>query len=317
MVEDIEAWRCTLVSIVESGVDLEIVCQVADGETAVKKAAELKPELILLDIGIPRLNGLEAAKEIGKLPHTPKIIFVTQELSPEVVNEAFRIGASGFVAKMNAGTELLLAVDTVLRGGRFISRCVAPLELSSSDSFPRLPSEVHEVGFYTDDSLLLCDMIDFVARAIESGRACIVIATESHQSSLIVGLKRQGLDVESAIEKGTLVPVDVVQAISEFVTNGMLNESLFLKTVGDLIATVSNAAAKQDGPVAIYGEGADILRQQGNLETAIQVEKLVHVLDRRYRLEILCGYSVGVTAARMTSQVMERISAEHSASHYA
>jgi DNA-binding NarL/FixJ family response regulator len=82
---------------------------------------ELKPDLILLDIGLPTLNGLEAARQIRKLVPESKIIFLSQESSADVVQEALRIGARGYVVKVRAATGLLTAVEAVISGKRYVS----------------------------------------------------------------------------------------------------------------------------------------------------------------------------------------------------
>jgi DNA-binding NarL/FixJ family response regulator len=81
----------------------------------------VRPDLILLDIGLPGLNGIEAARRIRRLSPESKILFVSQESSADVVEEGFRLGALGYVAKMDAGSELLTAVNAVLRGEKFAS----------------------------------------------------------------------------------------------------------------------------------------------------------------------------------------------------
>ena len=91
---------------------------------AVQKAGELQPDLILLDIGLPKLNGLAAARQIRKLAPNAKIVFVTQESSPDIAQEAFNIGAAGYLVKTDANN-LLLAVDTVLDGRRFLSAALS------------------------------------------------------------------------------------------------------------------------------------------------------------------------------------------------
>jgi DNA-binding NarL/FixJ family response regulator len=121
LVEDFEPWRRFVCSMVEKELALEIVGEVSDGLVAVDKASELKPDLILLDIGLPRLNGLEAARQISKISPKPKILFVSQESSPTIVQEAMRIG-SGFIVKTKAFTELLPAISAVMLGKRFLSR---------------------------------------------------------------------------------------------------------------------------------------------------------------------------------------------------
>lgn len=121
IVEDFEPFRRFIRSTLEKTPDLQIVCEVSEGLEAVQKAAELKPDLILLDIGIPTLNGIEAAQQIRTLVPESKIIFVTSESSVDVVEQAFRLGAWGYVVKTSAGRDLLAAVEAVISGKKFVS----------------------------------------------------------------------------------------------------------------------------------------------------------------------------------------------------
>ena len=98
-----------------------MIGDVADGIQAVEKAQELDPDLILLDIGLPRLNGLQAARQILKCNPQSRIVFLSQESSAEVVREALNLGACGYVVKSQAGSELLPAIKAALEGKRFIS----------------------------------------------------------------------------------------------------------------------------------------------------------------------------------------------------
>jgi DNA-binding NarL/FixJ family response regulator len=85
------------------------------------KAEELQPALTLLDIGLPSLNGIEAARRIRKLAPESKILFLSLESSPDVVEEALSVGAMGYVVKAHAASELLAAVEAVCRGRQFVS----------------------------------------------------------------------------------------------------------------------------------------------------------------------------------------------------
>lgn len=112
-------FRRFICSTLEQRGDLQVICEASDGLEAVRKAEELKPDLILLDIGLPTLSGIEAARQIRVLAPNSKIIFLSQESSPDIVDEALRLGAWGYIVKINAGTELLTAIETVLSGQRF------------------------------------------------------------------------------------------------------------------------------------------------------------------------------------------------------
>jgi DNA-binding NarL/FixJ family response regulator len=100
--------------------ELQIIGEACDGLEAVQKAVELQPGLIVLDIGLPSLNGIEAARRIRKLSPNSRILFLSQESSAEVVQEALRLGALGFVIKAHAGSQLLPAVEAVLRNEQFV-----------------------------------------------------------------------------------------------------------------------------------------------------------------------------------------------------
>jgi len=124
VVEDFEPWRRFISLIVEQDPQLRIICEVSDWLEAVQKAQELHPDLILLDIGLPKLNGIAASRQILRFSRKPKILFLSQESSSDVVREALRIGA-GFVLKTDASRELLFAVKVVMLGEQFLSSRVA------------------------------------------------------------------------------------------------------------------------------------------------------------------------------------------------
>ena len=119
--EDFPPFREYLVATLAKFENLQLICEVSDGLEAVQKAKELQPDLITLDVGLPSLNGIEAARQITKLLAHTKIIFVTQESSPDVVQDALRLGAQGYVLKGRAATDLVAAVDAVRKGGHFVS----------------------------------------------------------------------------------------------------------------------------------------------------------------------------------------------------
>lgn len=125
LVEDYEPFRRFVVTKLESQPRLRILSEVCDGAEAVEKAKELQPDLILLDIGLPTVNGIEAARQIQDLSPKSKILFVTENRSSDVAEEALRVGGLGYVLKSDAEKDLVPAIDAVLSGKRFISATLA------------------------------------------------------------------------------------------------------------------------------------------------------------------------------------------------
>jgi DNA-binding NarL/FixJ family response regulator len=120
--DDHEAVRRGVCAILESRVGLEVCGEAKDGAEAVEKARELQPDLIILDITMPVLGGLAAAREIRMfLPRTPILIFSMHE-SREMMEEARKIGAQGYVTKQEAGRSLLDAVDALALSQTFFPR---------------------------------------------------------------------------------------------------------------------------------------------------------------------------------------------------
>ena len=138
VVDDVQLLRHTISSILANVPHLHVVAEASDGIDAVHTAQELQPDLILLDIGLPQLNGIEAARQIGKVAPRSRIVFVSQNSSPDIVQAALDTGAWGYVLKANVGSELLTAVSAVLRGERFISGQAPQFGGASPDIRPEL-----------------------------------------------------------------------------------------------------------------------------------------------------------------------------------
>ena len=121
VVDDYEPWRHKICSLLETKPEFRIVGECWNGADAVRRAGELKPNLITMDVGIPELNGIEAAVRVCEVSPSSKILFISENTEPEIVSAAIDAGASGYLRKIRVGTELLPAVSSIIRGGCFFS----------------------------------------------------------------------------------------------------------------------------------------------------------------------------------------------------
>ena len=123
--DDYEPLRRFVSSTLEKLPQLKLICEASDGLEALQKALELQPEMIVLDINLPKLNGFEVARRVRE--HIPplKIIFFSEDRSFDVAGDALRLGAYGYIVKSDAGRDLVPALEAVLRGEQFVSSSLA------------------------------------------------------------------------------------------------------------------------------------------------------------------------------------------------
>ena len=105
--------------------EFEVVGIVADGRALMRAAADLRPDVIIADIAMPQLNGLDAGEQIKQNTPSVKLVFLTMNQDRELAAEAFRRGASGYLLKTSAASELVIAVREALRGGRYLSPVIS------------------------------------------------------------------------------------------------------------------------------------------------------------------------------------------------
>jgi len=126
VVEDYAPWVHFILSLLQKQSELQVIGDVSDGLEGIRKAEELQPDLILLDIGLPTLNGIEVAKRIRERNLKSKILVVSENRSLDVAEEALRVGADGYIIKSDAASDLMPAVEAVLRGKPFVSLSLRP-----------------------------------------------------------------------------------------------------------------------------------------------------------------------------------------------
>ena len=124
VVDDVADWRQWLASVLRTE-PFEIIGEASDGLEAVQLAEQMQPTVVLLDIGLPGLNGIETGVRIRRVAPDAKILYLSQESDFDIVRAALQLGALGYVLKSDAGRELVEAIHAVVRGKKFVSSGVA------------------------------------------------------------------------------------------------------------------------------------------------------------------------------------------------
>ena len=129
VVDDFEQWRRVVRATLRARLGVHMFEEAGDGLEAVQKAAELQPDLVMLDIGLPKLNGIEVARQIRRVSPESRVVFLTENYSCDLAEAALNSGAKGYVIKSAFVGELVPAVEAVLEGRQFLSARLTALAM--------------------------------------------------------------------------------------------------------------------------------------------------------------------------------------------
>ena len=312
VVDDFEPWRRHVASTLAESSRWQIVGEAADGPDAIEKAANLRPDLILLDVGLPTVNGIEAARRILAHDSNLKILFVSEHQSWEIAEVALCTGARGYICKSDSGRELSPAMDAIIDGGRFVAerfggRVQKRADRASSNG------RRHEALYYSNDVELLNRWASIAKDALNTDATFLLLATDSHRDTIRAMLQRRGINVERAVRDGRFVSLTVDETLSKFMVGDRVDETRFWNSVTSVVLGAARASTADQPYVIACGECAPTLCTQGNGEAAIRLEQLWDEVTRTYRLDTYCAYSSDGCRCDDADDVREQISATHTA----
>ena len=242
--------RATIASLLAS--DFDVVSTVADGQAAVEAVGALYPELVVLDISMPGLNGFEAAARIRDLPDPPRIVFATAYEDASIVSAASALGASAVVRKREMLTELVR---------QSVGRCCSTPSVSTKT--------VHRSPAPSPASS---------ARVWRQSQAAVIVATASHTPSIRHQLTAMGVDSQERIEHGQLLMFDADEVLNRLMVGNRPDADCFEDTIDPI---VDKAAGSRKRPVEIYGEMVDVLWSSGREDAALSLEIPVASVHRK------------------------------------
>ncbi|HEY6971210.1 MAG TPA: response regulator [Candidatus Angelobacter sp.] len=331
IVDDYEPWRRFITATVQKQPEWQIIGEAPDGLEAVQLSQQRQPHLILLDIGLPKLNGIESARRILKVSPESRILFVSENRSWEIAEEALCAGAGGYLVKSDAGRELLPAMRAVLEGERFVSSSLAkhdvrgakdehPARVGSRQGVveplrPRNMAIRHEVEFYSDEAAFVTGLARLIASVLKAGHIAILVASVVHRTDVLHKLRADGVDIDSALKDGRCIEIDSVDALARLMVDGRPDPVRCANLIGDVVSTARKQQQTNGSRIVFCGECAPILLTQGNTEGTVQMEHLWDEITRKNDVDTLCTYLWSAFPHNQDTSLFQRICAEHTAVH--
>jgi len=328
LVEDHEAFRSFLHSVLIEQEDWELVGEVGDGLVGVRTCVELQPDLVLLDIGLPGLNGMQVARRIRKFVPACKIVFLTQQGSPEMVEAALELGAAAYVLKAHTASDLVPAMIAARDGRQFVTSAIGlrkytanphlPLEIASTHQQTPQPAPgamAHEMHVFPNHPSLESGLASCIERSLKAGKNVLALIAPRHRKGIMDALQANGVDIEASIAAGRLVPADVAEFLPQFMVNGRVDRERLLAVATELVETLERL--RPGAGIYACGEVAPTLWALGDGEAAAEVERVWDEIGKRHSMEIYCTYLADDALCARDPDCYQQLCAVHShvASH--
>jgi CheY-like chemotaxis protein len=286
--------------------DFRVVAAVTDGRQAVDAVLRLDPDLAVLDITMPELDGFRTAQALKHAGARAKVVFLTLHDADEYVDAALRSGAKGYVLKARMEADLARALHHALAGRSFLPSLTS-LSTMAGDA------GAHTLHFRAGDGSFHDDVVEMLLAALARGEMAVVIGTAGLRTSVASGLNAAGCDVSAMRAKGNYFEFDAADALSQVMRNGRPDAGEFGKMVDELERLRLTRTPGGPSRVTIFGEMAGLLMQDGAFEAAVELEQTWSRLTRSLPYLTICSYLSRTPDRTQHPAVWSAMCAEHSA----
>ena len=313
IVDDHARFRHMVRSLIESQQKYQVCGEASDGIEAITKVNELHPDLILMDINMPRMDGLEATRIIRRESPDCSVVIVTQNDATVAREQARSVDASGFVTKSGLARDLIPEMGRVAMENNSIP---GETKNGADQGEPwcgllagAAPRD-HIVQLYQDQQFLNRAVCRFAAAAIANGEGVILVPTVAHWDAFRPRLESEGVDVKAAEKRGQLTIVDADNLLPTFMRDGMPDSPVFLGLAANVVSQ-----ARGDGrypKVRWWGEMVNILWERGDVAASMNLEDLFDNLAHEQDIAIFCSFLMDNFNGDVHARMLPRLGENHS-----
>ena len=283
--------------------EFDVVATVTDGRKALEAVPRLDPDVVVLDISMPGLNGFRTAEELQRLGTRAKMVFLTMHQEDDFVSKAIDCGAMGYVLKTCASSHLTPALHHALAGRRYLPS-LTPLVITGTDT--------HAVQLCGDDSSGLDGVAAVLSSALHRGDTVATVLIESNRDALAVRMKERGWNLADVGKQGRYLVFDAEEAATRVMRAGRPHRDSIAEIVAALDSARSASAAGPRSHLTIVGEMSLVLCRRGTPEAALELERLWDELTRSLPILTICPYPTSCFDHDGVPELVSGISAHHS-----
>lgn len=288
--------------------DFDVVGTTTDGRHAIDMAHKLEPEVIILDVQMPGVDGFQTLGMLQETGLATPVVFLSMHHADEYVSQAFRCGARGYVLKPRILRDLPTALEQTLLGQSFVPSLTSLLQLGERN--------VHAMQLHHDSELFLDSLATFFDCALRRGDATCVIATERIRQALDGRLRARGWNVEPSTRHRRYLVVDADDALNRFMRNGLPDRDQLAEIAAEMDQYRREVAEGTTSRLTLFGNMVMCLNACGNTEGMIALESMWNALTHDLPFLTVCGYSERCFHDE-TPALWRDVCAEHSALNHA
>jgi DNA-binding NarL/FixJ family response regulator len=259
--------------------EFDVIATVADGRQALDAIPRLDPDLVVLDISMPGLNGFQTAAELQRIGSRARIVFLTMHQDDDFVSQALRCGAMGYVLKALVSSDLVPALHHVLAGRRY---------LPSLTSLVMTGADTHALQLCGEGSSGLDGVAAVLSSALHRGDIVATATTTSNRDGLAVLLKKRGWNLADVGEQGRYLVFDAEEVATRITRAGRAD----LDSIAEMVAALESArrasATRPHSHLTIAGEISAVLYRRGLPHAALDLERFWDELTRSLPILTIC-----------------------------